>query len=299
MRLQKVIVAVGIAWLFVVTGSSTLVYGQAASLTGSSQESSFRLGRDLSLTVGLDVWPNQWVKSVSAFPSGGSNIGQVSAFGVAFIPNATLTYQRFFLSTSYMVTPDYHFGKITSLQSINPNGTADPTTAALFEISSTASRQEGDLTIGYFPLDWLGVAIGYKGIFQDFDNKFRLIAPVFPSPPFPPGLNNEMSAPTQKVKFNGLTLGALASVQIDDRFSLIGNAFGGYLFISCSPSNRCIPGQPNALYTSSKLVLRYAPTPQISMTLGYRVQVINIQQDFAPNGIDLTHGPIIGVNYRF
>jgi len=287
MRMQKVIVGVVVAWLLVVAGSISLVYSQPAALTGGGETSTIRLGRDLSLTVGLDVWPNQWVKSTSAFPVGGSNIGQVSAFGVGFIPNATLTYQRFFLSTSYMVTPDYHFGKITNLQPINS------TTVGLVEFSSTASRQEGDLTIGYFPLDWLGVAIGYKGIFQDFDNKFRVVAPVSP------GLNNETSAPTQKVKFNGLTLGALASVKIDDRFSLIGNAFGGYLFISCSPSNRCVPGQPNALYTSSKLVLRYTPTPQIAMTLGYRVQVINIQQDFAPNGIDLTHGPVIGVNYRF
>ena len=99
--MQKVIVGMVVAWLLVVTGRISLVYSQPAAITEAGETSTIRLGRDLSLTVGLDVWPNQWVKSTSAFlgngqPGGGANIGQVSAFGVGFIPNATLTYKRFF-----------------------------------------------------------------------------------------------------------------------------------------------------------------------------------------------------------
>src|SRR5437762_195827 len=100
---QKVIVGLGIAWLFVTAGSFNLVYGQPATTDRASEPSTIGLGRGLSLTIGLDVWPNQWVKTLDAFPFGGTQVGQVSAFSVAFIPNATLTYQRFFLSASYMV----------------------------------------------------------------------------------------------------------------------------------------------------------------------------------------------------
>src|SRR5712691_5609667 len=177
--MQKGIVGGVVAWLFVVAGSISLVYSQPAALTGASETSTLRLGRDLSLTLGLDVWPNQWVKGFTTFPTGGSNVGQVSAFGVGFIPNATLTYQRFFLSASYMITPDYHFGQISTVNApcgvgVIPScmGVTGPLLgpATLEATRTTASRQEGDLTIGYFPLDWLGVAIGYKGIFQRFDD---------------------------------------------------------------------------------------------------------------------------------
>jgi len=304
MHKHKVIVGLGIAWLFVIAGSLNLVHGQAATMGGVGEPSTLRLGRDLSLTIGLDVWPNQWVKSSGSFPTGGSNVGQVSAFGVGFIPNATLTYQRFFLSASYMVPTDYHFGKtsiVTAPFGVTP-GPLGPTPAPadLLEVSTDASRQEGDLTLGYFPLDWLGVAIGYKGIFQHFDNEFR-------STLAGASMVSEFNA-----RYNGITFGMLASAKIDDRFSLVGNAFGGYLFVSCSPF--CVSG--DSPYTAAKLVLRYAPVPQFSLTLGYRVQIINnppktpstsnapvppgLPSDFdAPSGIDLTHGPVMGVNYRF
>jgi hypothetical protein len=256
------------------------------------------------------VWPNQWVKSNVTFPIAGTNVGQISAFSVGFIPNATLTYQRFFLSASYMVATGYQFGKIST--AVAPAGVTPfdplgppPLPAELIETSTNASRQEGDLTLGYFPVDWLGVAIGYKGIFQRFDNEFRGV------------VTGSTATDEFKANYNGITFGVLASAKIDDRFSLIGNAFGGYLFVNCSPV--CLTG--DSLYTAAKLVLRYAPTPQFSVTLGYRVQIINnpprtptpeelqrlgvdnrpgLPTEFdAPSAIDLTHGAVMGVNYRF
>src|SRR2546423_13985801 len=108
---QKFIVGLGIAWLFVTAGGLHPVYGQPGITEGASEPSTIGLGHALSLTIGLDVWPNQWVKSNATFPIAGTNVGQISAFSVGFIPNATLTYQRFFLSTSYMVNTGYQFGK--------------------------------------------------------------------------------------------------------------------------------------------------------------------------------------------
>jgi hypothetical protein len=246
------------------------------------------------------------VKSGDVFPVSGTNVGQISAFSVAFIPNATLTYQRFFLSTSYMVPTGYSFGKTSTVIAplgVTPGGLGDPTAlpADLIEVSTDASRQEGDLTLGYLPLDWLAVAVGYKGIFQRFDTEVRSV------------LAGSAASGEVKINYNGITFGVLASAKIDDRFSLVGNAFGGYLFISCRPF--CDSG--NSPYTAAKLVLRYAPTSQFSVTLGYRVQIVNnppktpstsnigpippgLPSEFdAPSAIDLTHGAVMGVNYRF
>jgi hypothetical protein len=302
MSRQKVIVGLGIVWLFVTVGSFNLVYGQPATVDSASELSTIRLGHELSLTIGLDVWPNQWVKSFVTFPFGGTEVGQISAFSVGFIPSATLTYQRFFLSASYMVPTEYQFGKISTVlapRGVTPGPPGTPMAPAdLVEASVNATRQEGDLTLGYFPLEWLGVAIGYKGIFQRFDTELRSV------------LADAAAVVKDTTNYNGITFGVLASAKIDDRFSLIGNAFGGYLFISCRTS--C--SSSNSPYTAAKLVLRYAPTPRVSLTLGYRVQIVNnppetpstapvrpgLPSEFdAPSAVDLTHGAVMGVSYRF
>jgi len=294
--MQKVVVGVGIMWLIVVVGSVSLVYGQATVPVGST-ESSIRLGEDLSLTLGLDVWPNQWQTSSAFAQSNARSIQANTAFGVGFIQTATLVYKRLFASISYMRTTNYDFGSNTSLV----NGTAeDPnaplgtpgSTVAVLQQGVTGSRQEGDLTVGYFPLNWLGVAVGYKGVFQDFDINGRFTLP---------GQSvTDLMPSTSKTRYNGVIFGVLGSARIDDRFTLLGNVFGGYLFISCSPD---CPDIGNGSYAASKLVLRYALTPQFSLTLGYRVQIINtsIANDSFDSGhaIDLTHGPILGVNARF
>lgn len=314
--MQKVIVGVVVVWLVVVAGSISLVYSQPAALTGADETSTIRLGRDLSLTLGLDVWPNQWVKTVpnqiqpgaGGLPVSGTAVQQASSFGVAFIPNVTLTYKRFFLSVSYMVTPDYHFGNlgpsIVTIPAAASQGFGD--VAVSLQSSLTASRQEADLTIGYFPLDWLGVAIGYKGMFQEFDfeNRASVILPSTGPLSSPDFQNIQLSATSFKQNYNGPIAGVLASARIDNSFTLIGNAFGGYLFAGCTPS--CSQG--NSPYTASKLVLRYAPTPQIAVTLGYRVQIVNNRVDVPIPGstssirqtaVDLTHGAVFGVTYRF
>jgi hypothetical protein len=92
---------------------------------------------------------------------------------------------------------------------------------------------------------------------------------------------------------------------MSDSFSLSGNLFGGYLFVSCDPTCDPKAGDPkDSPYVSTKLAMSYNPAPtglpNLSLTLGYRVQLIinRTEADSGP-GIDVTHGPIVGVNYRF
>ena len=63
--MHKVIFAMGVAWLLVISGNIGLVYGQAAATSGAIEEST-QLGRDLFFTIGFDIWPNQWQKTYSA-----------------------------------------------------------------------------------------------------------------------------------------------------------------------------------------------------------------------------------------
>jgi hypothetical protein len=314
MHMQKATLVVGFVCLLVVWEGGNLVYSQPAGLTEAGQTSSMRLGRNLSLTIGLDVWPNQWITTVGGstlrFSPSGDTIERVgtsvaTAFSVGLIPTATLVYQRFFASVSYMWTADYNFGTTEQI-TLDPSDTFG---TSISNLRTTASRQEVDFTVGYFPLDWLGVAIGYKGIFQEFDSEgFNVLT------------GGHIDTSTFKFNANGIVFGVLVSARIDDRFSLIGNAFGGYLVSNCSTtpeSANIFEGcvfLGNNLYEASKLVLRYEPAPQVSITLGYRVQIISNMNadevrltsgevikvdDVSGHGLDVTHGPVIGVNLRF
>ena len=141
MPMHKVIFGMGVAWLLVIAGNISLVYGQAAATSGAIEEST-QLGRDLFLTIGFDIWPNQWQKTYSAlsapnpFPgipdpitmtpsrnlianaNSVNNIQASSAFNVGFIPTATLTYKNLFITGSYMATTDYQFGTSSQIVTI-------------------------------------------------------------------------------------------------------------------------------------------------------------------------------------
>ena len=292
--MQKVIVGVGVVWLLVVLGSFSLVSSQPAAPNGAVAEST-RLGKDLFLIIGLDVWPNQWQTGTS--PVGGVNTHSVSAVSVGLIPHITLTYERFFLSASYMRSLDYSFGKTSGTIFDREQG------PLVREADATGKRQEVDVTVGYFPLNWLGISIGYKGIFRDY--KFNHIHQFFPPSPLVGGTFESNTS------YNGPIFGVLGSVRINDSFSLLGNLFGGYMFIDCNGCRSATGRAPlgDGTYASSKLTLRYVPPtiPQLSLTLGYKIQVINTEIKptdisgplITSNGVDTTHGPIFGLSYRF
>jgi hypothetical protein len=183
-------------------------------------------------------------------------------------PIIRLDYKKFDFTASYMWAPDYDFGR-TIATGFLPDGTPNTFTADL-----TATRQEADFTVGYWPLDWLGIAIGYKGIFRGY--KFENTQQLFP--PF-------ANVGTFKVDtyYQGPVFGVRGDAKINDSFALLGNVFGGYLFTSCSSnqSNNPCRQVSDGTYAASRLTLRYAPkSPSgLSLTLGYRFQIINTDID--------------------
>jgi hypothetical protein len=352
MPMHKVIFGMGVAWLLLIAGNISLVYGQPAATSGAIEEST-QLGRDLFFTIGFDIWPNQWQKTYTALnvpnPFAGipdpltgivspnlivnassvNNIQASSAFNVGFIPTATLTYKNLFITGSYMATTDYQFG--TSSQTVtapivvftDEGSFIDPDLPFGLKTDLEASRQEWDFTMGYFPLEWLGVAMGYKGIVQDYKLKQTLTAPVNPPLVFTAtGTPTFSTTSSSKIRYNGPILGVLANTRLSDNFALLGNVFGGYLFVDCTPSctqsvftdnvlNRQTPDDvtlgsqslvEDSPFVASKLMVRYTPTslPALSLTLSYRIQLIISESDISSGpGIDVTHGPVVGVNYRF
>ena len=89
--------------------------------------------------------------------------------------------------------------------------------------------------MGYFPLEWLGIALGYKGIIQDYELRQKLTPPsglTFVNP----NADEPSTTSTSKIRYNGPILGVLANTTLSDNFALLGNVFGGYLFVDCTPS---------------------------------------------------------------
>jgi len=221
-----------------------------------------------------------------------------------------------------MATLDYQFGtssQIVTVPGFRTDGTFVPDIPIGLETDLEASRQEWDFIMGYFPLEWLGIAIGYKGIVQDYELKQTLTPPINGSFRNPEA--NEPTTSNSKIRYNGPILGVLANTRLSDNFALLGNVFGGYLFVDCTPSctqtvitdpsrsrpegDRLLGSQSlveDSPFVSSKLMVCYAPTslPALSLTLSYRVQLIISESDISSGpGIDVTHGPVVGVNYRF
>lgn len=319
--MRREIVAVMLAALVVLAGGVGLVYGQsvgqpalgrpgedqssdasalALALADKKLEFSGLFGTDLRLTVGVDVWGNQWQTGFGVNPNtqGFKNL-TATALGVGIIPNVTLSYGRFFTSASYMWTPDYDFGRFSDV--INGVGGA-----FVLEQSTRASRQEAEAVFGYrfFETDrgGIGVAVGYKGIFQDYVTSTRCAALATPQA-FVPGfcVPDGKAGGHSKTNYNGPIAGLVGNASLGSGFSLFGNAAGGVLYTNCDPS---CPTFGSAPYAAAKVGASYRPFEiPLAFTLGYRVQVLNTeQQGVSPrtgNAIDLTHGLIFGANWSF
>lgn len=103
---------------------------------------------DLSVTVGLKAWANEWQtwNDPRGTALGSGSFGTANA--VAINPSVTIKYKNAFMSAGFMPSTSY---KIP--------GSSDGTT-------SNASRKEMDLSVGYYFHPQAALTLGYKQITQ-------------------------------------------------------------------------------------------------------------------------------------
>lgn len=298
--MNRAIVGAVAAWLLILTGSVSLVYGQSAvdrlSLSANRpvEEGSAEIAKDLWFTLGGQVWLNQWQTGVLIVSPNGGSVPTVTALSTGGIATASLSYKEFFVSGSYMATPDYDFGKFTTVLTV-VNLAGAIVGAAEVESNVIASRQEADFSLGYFVHPRLGLKVGYKGVFQKYEITDRQIGGT--------PLAQPILSSTSDTNYNGVTFGVVANAPMGGDFTLLGTALGGYLLVSCVPS--CETTFGDATYANGEVAASYRPAamPSLSFTVGYRAQIINTELRDARfrngNAIDLTHGPTLGVNWTF
>lgn len=99
--------------------------------------------RNLSVTVGLKLWANEW--SSWNFPGSSQS---PTANATSINPSVTVKYNNFFVSGGFMPKKTYDVpGSVTGA-------------------TSQASRKESDLSVGYYVHPQVAVTLGYKQITQ-------------------------------------------------------------------------------------------------------------------------------------
>ena len=261
-----------------------------------------QVNNDLRFTIGYRLWLNWWQTSLAKVDTitdpdaprnqitiSSANTPSINQFAAASIPSVGMRYKDFFASASVMISPDYHFPRVTTTFS----GTVPFPHSFVTSNRVTASRTEVDVNLGYYIHPWIALTGGYKGVFQEFENKFS-------------ATDTDQAALTtvgttkSSPKYHGGTIGVAANVPIPEAgwipagYSLYGNAGGGVM-----GSNDF----PIAFYGTVDVGLAYKPTSlPLILTGGFKYQIINSK---TPKGasenhiIDLTRGAIFGLHFVF
>jgi len=220
--------------------------------------------KNWSVTVGVKAWYNQWDTSIPAGTLdansyyGISNISRPQRW--AFIPNLAVRYKDYFVSGGYFTKTSYSFPEVFF------SGT---------RVSLRADRTEADLNLGYFVVPQFALAVGYKKVKQDYDISFP---------------DSSAATITSTTKYNGLTVGMIASGPIGGGFSLYANASSGRTHAKYSDG-----GSSHGWYGSSELGLAHPIAKGAVLSLGAKYQVLNT----GGVGRDVTTGLILGANYTF
>jgi hypothetical protein len=244
---------------------------------------------ELQLTVGAKIWANEWSSWTPAQTATDVYVIQSIASNthVAVIPQVNAFYGRWLVAASYFVGTDYSLGG-----GVTPaNGQINP---------FVATRKEADVNVGYYVLPSLAVTLGYKQIQQNF---VHISNPEF-------------------YKWTGPTIGLLASAPLQGGpLSMYGTFAYGRLSLHASEPDLLDQDVRqfahyyfNADYFLSELGVAYGMrTPvkalSLSMTLGYRIQVVatrDFNLETGPGGgfqpadlHDVTQGPAFSVLARF
>lgn len=235
----------------------------------------YQAGKDATLTLGTKLWLNTWQTNLTGT---GRNWNQLTEGPVVgFIPTAAFKYKEFFLSGSFMITPDYTFPKQTNFVS----------GGALDTANIKGNRSEIDMNMGYYVIPQLALTFGYKGVFE----KFKVSSSQF-------GYSEN------SVYLNGVTLGVTGSAPIGNGFSVYGSGSGGIMFVTYNPASTYTD---TAGYESSELGFAWHKQGTgFTTTLGYKFQLIqtkiNAQNSTAFTNLprnEVTRGFMLGANYTF
>jgi hypothetical protein len=227
------------------------------------------LGENTSLTLGYKLWLTTWETAIGG-PSGTNHVTALTkGTDATSVPNLSLKYKNWLISGSYLVTGDFHF---PSYQDVRANGTLGP------NVAFTASRTETDLNVGYYVTPNLVATVGYKNVEQKYTEYD----------------NGVLAGPASKTHYNGVTAGLGGSAGIGHGWSMYGNAAGGLMSATYSPSSG---NAQTALYEASEVGFAWHHQG-FGASLGYKFQYLTTH---TPGNVsaDVTRGYMLGMNYTF
>jgi hypothetical protein len=229
----------------------------------------------LQATVGVKAWDTEWSSwdPVQDTTTGVRVIQPVNSdYHVAVIPQVSLRYGDWLASGSYFAKTTY-----TLSGSLDQFGIPS---------SLSISRQEVDANAGYYIFPSLAVTLGYKRIEQDVGNVSYV--------------------------WSGPTIGLAGSAVLHSNWALYGTfAFGVPRMHTLAADDANNTSFSTEYYLGEfglAYVMRTSPGTSVSLTLGYRTQVV-ITNDYAiftghggytyVDVHDVTQGPAFGVLGRF
>lgn len=197
--------------------------------------------QDLQGTVGLKTWFTSWTSwGLAQNPYNGQSYQTVSPLNsdteASFIPQVSLRYGRWLLSTSYMTST--HF----TLSSAQPAGPLQ---------SLGENRREVDANVGYFVMPGLAVTAGYKQLDQSIG-----------------GGTLTWGGPTLGLA-GTVPIGSYG-------LAAYGSFGFGWLHLTVPPNLTDAAGDSgfNASYLLAELGLAYSFGGRFTVTLGYRSQTV-------------------------
>lgn len=135
----------------------------ALPLSSYAQQKEEPVASPWAFTLGAKAWVNTWTSwEITRVQSGGSSLQAITPVSaspeVAFMPLASMRYQRVFITASAMSETEYALEN--SL------------------VSRTGLRSEADVNIGYDVLPGLSLSAGYKQLTQDVGGEYKWSGPT-------------------------------------------------------------------------------------------------------------------------
>jgi len=255
------------------------------------------------------------------------------------IPYLSARYGRFFISGSYYSTTSFQYPTVvntstmTQTDYVRPftvnNGIITPTGApyqvqgvntttsnSIFNVS--ASRQEWDISLGYYVIPHLALTVGYKNADYNWTYQQQYITIFNSTNAFAPS-GSSIASQSYNVaqNFSGPTLGLVGSLPLDYGFGLYGSYAHGFLVWDTSPvySSSYLHNSSGADYDVAELGVTYSPNMEAlsahlplesaAVFAGYRYQRFQWDWNDTVNNVqyknlsNTNYGFISGVNFAF